>query len=155
MVKYIADEIISPPIKFDDTNQKLNLSPIKLDDPIKKKRKKVKRWSMNSCIIRSLKDKFNFNPKPNVLLKKRKRKENRCKSKNFLGLKLSIRRTIIKLFEEGKSVKEINKIYPELKKSSLYNMKANPIKYSLPENDIKQLFKEDIDTLRTKSSYKK
>ena len=42
MVKYIADEIISPPIKFDDTNQKLNLSPIKLDDPIKKKRKKLK-----------------------------------------------------------------------------------------------------------------
>ena len=52
MVKYIADESIPPTIKLDDPNKKLNLSPIKFDNPIKKKRKKVKRWSMNSCIIR-------------------------------------------------------------------------------------------------------
>ena len=42
MVKYIVDESIPPPIKLDDPNQKVNLSPIKLDNPIKKKGKKVK-----------------------------------------------------------------------------------------------------------------
>ena len=28
-------------------------------------------------------------------------------------------------------------VYPDIKKSGIYNMKANPIKFSLPENDFK------------------
>ena len=34
-------------------------------------------------------------------------------------------------------------------------MKANPIKFSLPENDIKQITKEDIETLKNSKGYKK
>ena len=34
-------------------------------------------------------------------------------------------------------------------------MKANPIKFSLPENDIKQITKEDIEIIKNVKGYKK
>ena len=46
-------------------------------------------------------------------------------------------------------------IYPKIKSSFLYNLKADPIKYALPENDIKQITKEDIGKLNQAKSYKK
>ena len=46
-------------------------------------------------------------------------------------------------------------VYPNIKKSGIYNMKTNPIKFSLPENDIKQLTKEDIESLKNAKGYKK
>ena len=33
-------------------------------------------------------------------------------------------------------------------------MKKNPLKYSLPENDIRQISKEDINFLKTLTTYK-
>ena len=34
-------------------------------------------------------------------------------------------------------------------------MKANPVKFSLPENDIKQITKEDIEIMKNAKGYKK
>jgi len=84
-------------------------------------------------------EKFDFKPQPENILKKRKRNEDPLKSKHHKGMKLLIRKKIIDLFKEGKSPIEVNKLYPKLKIRYLYNMKNNPLKYSLPENDIKQI----------------
>lgn len=47
------------------------------------------------------------------------------------------------------------KKYTQIKKRFFYNLKANPIKYALPENDIIQISKEDIKKLKQARSYKK
>ena len=44
---------------------------------------------------------------------------------------------IFSMDQEGQSVKEVMKDYPDINRSLIFKIKANPIKYSLPENDIK------------------
>ena len=52
-------------------------------------------------------------------------------------IKYEVRNNIIDLIEIGKSVKEIQRSYPNIKRSWIYNAKLNPIKYRLHENDFK------------------
>ena len=92
---------------------------------------------MNSCIMIELNKKYGLNSQSKTILKKRNRNEKQLIDKHFRGIKLSIRKDIIQRFKEGESVKEVMEVYPDIKRRSMFNMKGNPIKYSLPENDIK------------------
>ena len=49
------------------------------------------------------------------------------------------------MLSEKKKAKEIQKIYPELKKNTIYRCKKDPIKYSLRENDIFQISKQNLE----------
>ena len=81
-------------------------------------------------------------------------KRYRTEFKHFRGFRYSIRKDILNRFEKGESVKKVMSDYPDIKKSSLYNIKQNPIKFSLHENEIKQITKEDLQTIKFRS-YKK
>ncbi len=52
-------------------------SPQEVLSPIKVKQPKYTLWSDHSCIVKNLKEKFNFKPPKKNLLKKRKSKNNK------------------------------------------------------------------------------
>ena len=62
---------------------------------------------MNSCYMKDLCKRIDFDPKPNQVLKKRKRKANSKSIPGFKGTPFKIREEILELFEKGKSVSEI------------------------------------------------
>ena len=70
--------------------------PQEVLSPIKMKQPKSTLWSENSCIVKNLKEKFNFKPPKKNLLKKRKSKNNKSQKNPYLGLKYSDRIQIIK-----------------------------------------------------------
>ena len=81
--------------------------PQEILSPIKEKQPKCKLWSENSCIVKNLKEKFNFKPPKKNLLKKRKSRSNNAQKNSYLGLNYSDRIKILKMLSEKKSVKEI------------------------------------------------
>ena len=58
-------------------------------------------------------------------------------NKNSKGLLHEERIKTLNMFKAGKTVKEIMEMKMDIGKKQLYNMKQNPIKYSLRKNDIK------------------
>ena len=92
---------------FSGFNQKHFKTPEKVALPNKLRKKPIKEWSMNSCYMRDLCKRIDFDPKPNKVLKKRKRNPKSKSIPGFKGTPFKIREVILELFELGKSVPEI------------------------------------------------